>query len=135
MKPPGSSEKLNGPILFREYPDLEKKIPSISLGAFPTPIQQLQRLGDGNLWIKRDDLSSPIYGGNKIRKLEFILGNTKRRNARQVITFGGIGTNHGLATTIFCNQLNIPCKLLLFWQPVTGHVQQICFYSESSTPN
>jgi len=124
MNPLGTSDKSGRPILFREYPELEKKIPWISLGAFPTPIQQLQRLGNGNLWIKRDDLSSPIYGGNKIRKLEFILGTAKRRNTRQVITFGGIGTNHGLATAIFCNRLNIPCKLLLFWQPVTEHVQQ-----------
>ncbi len=124
MKSPTTSDASTRPILFREYPELEKEIPWISLGTYPTPIRQLQRLGDGNLWIKRDDLSSPIYGGNKIRKLEFILANAKRRNTRQVITFGGIGTNHGLATAIFCSHLDITCKLLLFWQPVTAHVQQ-----------
>jgi len=124
MKSPATSEAPKRPILFKEYPELEKEIPWISLGTYPTPIRQLQRLGDGNLWIKRDDLSSAKYGGNKIRKLEFILASAKRRNTRQVITFGGIGTNHGLATAIFCDQLNIPCKLLLFWQPVSAHVQQ-----------
>lgn len=102
------------PILFREYPELEKKLAWIALGSFPTPVQQLQHLGYENLWIKRDDLSSPIYGGNKIRKLEFIPGHVnKKRKTAKVITFGGIGTNHGLATAIFCDKLNIPCKLLL----------------------
>jgi D-cysteine desulfhydrase len=110
--------------LFKAYPELAKKIPRISLGTFPTPIQPLVNLGYDNLWIKRDDLSSTVYGGNKIRKLEYILAAVKQSKARQVITFGGIGTNHGLATAIFCNQLGISCKLLLFWQPVTANVQQ-----------
>jgi D-cysteine desulfhydrase len=96
----------------------------ISLGDFPTPIQPLSGLGVENLWIKRDDLSSSVYGGNKVRKLEFILAAAKRRKAEHVITLGGIGTNHGLATAIFCRQLGMACTLLLFWQPVTPHVQE-----------
>jgi len=112
------------PVLFKVYPELEKKLAWIALGDFPTPVQQLQNLGHANLWIKRDDLSSSIYGGNKIRKLEFILGYAKnKKKSAKVITFGGIGTNHGVATAIYCSKLSIPCKLLLFWQPVTEHVQ------------
>ena len=111
--------------LLNAYPELEKKLAWISLGDFPTPIQQLRSMGHENLWIKRDDLSSPIYGGNKVRKLEFILGHAKKkRKSSKLITFGGIGTNHGVATAIYCNRLNIQCKLLLFWQPVTRHVQE-----------
>jgi len=112
------------PVLFKEYPELQKKIPRISLGEFPTPVQQLQQSGFENLWIKRDDMSSSVYGGNKIRKLEFILGQAKKRNATHIITFGGIGTNHGLATAVFCKKLGITCTLLLFWQPVTPGVKQ-----------
>lgn len=119
-----SFKKPNMPILFREYPELEEKLAWICLGTFPTKIHPLNRLGYDNLWIKRDDLSSTVYGGNKIRKLEFILAEAKRRKTSQLITFGGIGTNHGLATAIFCNQLDIACTLLLFWQPITIHVQQ-----------
>ncbi len=52
-------------------------------------------------------MSSLVYGGNKIRKLEFILGQARKRNAAHVITFGGIGTNHGLATAVFCEKLGI----------------------------
>ncbi len=110
--------------LFQCFPELADKIPRIPLGEFPTPVQQLKHMGCENLWIKRDDMSSQVYGGNKLRKLEFILGDVKRKNKKQVITFGGIGTNHGLATAIYCNQLDIDCSLLLFWQPVTRNVKQ-----------
>jgi len=124
MKQTGTFEKSNMPVLFKVYPELEKKLAWIALGDFPTPVQRLQHMGHENLWIKRDDLSSSIYGGNKIRKLEFILGHAKKnKKSAGVITFGGIGTNHGVATAIYCNKLKIPCKLLLFWQPVTEHVQ------------
>ncbi len=110
--------------LFDRYPGLQAKIAGIELGDFPTPVQRLERLDCGDLWIKRDDLSSAVYGGNKVRKLEFLLAAARRRNKKQVVTMGGIGTNHGLATAIFCNQLGLDCTLLLFHQPVTRHVKQ-----------
>ena len=118
------TEKPDTLDLFRQYPELAEKLPRLSLGKFPTPVHQLNRLGMENLWIKRDDMSSTVYGGNKIRKLEFILAEAKQRNAAHIITLGGIGTNHGLATAIFCSELNIRCTLLLFWQPVTAVVEQ-----------
>ncbi len=121
--------------LFKSFPELADNIARIPLGAFPTPVQQLKHMGCKNLWIKRDDMSSQVYGGNKLRKLEFILGDVKRKNKKRVITFGGIGTNHGLATAIFCNQLDIDCSLLLFWQPVTRNVKQNLrlFYQYNAT--
>lgn len=124
MKETGRPEASDPPMLFRHYPELEKEIAWIPLGIFPTRIHLLAGLGYDNLWIKRDDLSSRIYGGNKIRKLEFILAEARRRKTTHLITFGRIGTNHGLATAIFCNRLNIACTLLLSWQPVTHEVQQ-----------
>ena len=110
--------------LFRWKSELEDRVRRVPLGTFPTPVHPLEHLGIDNLWIKRDDLSSTVYGGNKVRKLEFILGDTQQKKKKQLITMGGIGTNHGLATAIFCKQLNIDCALLLFWQPVTKNVQQ-----------
>jgi D-cysteine desulfhydrase len=124
MNPRGTSEKPYLPVLFREFPELEENTPRISLGAFPTPIQRLNRIGYVNLWIKRDDMSSHVYGGNKIRKLEIILGKAGRKKTGHIITFGGIGTNHGLATAIFCQKLGIKCTLLLFRQPVTAGVKK-----------
>jgi D-cysteine desulfhydrase len=118
------TEKSDTLDLFRQYPELAEKIRRLPLGKFSTPVQQLHRLGIENLWIKRDDMSCAIYGGNKIRKLEFILAEAKQRNADHIITLGGIGTNHGLATAIFCERLSIRCTLLLFWQPITTAVKQ-----------
>jgi len=110
--------------LFQKYPELGRKLPQLELGDFPTPVHPLQRLGIENFWIKRDDQSSAVYGGNKIRKLEFILAAAHRRKARHLVTLGGIGTNHGLATAIFCDRLGLKCTLLLYYQPVTGNVKQ-----------
>lgn len=112
------------PLLFQYYPDLRGKIPWIPLGAFPTRVHRLKNLGHRGLWIKREDESSPIYGGNKIRKLEFALGEALARKKKKVVTMGGIGTNHGLATAVFCRRLGLGCRLILFPQPVTRYVKQ-----------
>ncbi len=110
--------------LFTRYPGLEANLPRFPLGNFPTPVQRLSNLGHENLWIKRDDLTSAIYGGNKVRKLEFILADALKRKCRKIITMGGIGTNHGLATAIFCREAGLACRLLLFHQPVNDHVRR-----------
>ncbi len=118
------SEQNSRPVIFEHYPELAEKTAWIGLGSLPTPVQCLTRLGYDNLWIKRDDLTSPIYGGNKIRKLEFVLGDVERQEKRRVVTLGGIGTNHGLATAIFCDRLNIDCTVVVFRQPLTRNVKQ-----------
>jgi 1-aminocyclopropane-1-carboxylate deaminase/D-cysteine desulfhydrase-like pyridoxal-dependent ACC family enzyme len=124
MEKIGIPEKSDIPFLFRNYPELRQKIAWLPLGTFPTPVQPLNRLGFENLWVKRDDRSCSVYGGNKVRKLEFILAEARQHSTRHIVTFGGIGTNHGLATAIFCDRLDIDCTLLLFHQPVTGYVKQ-----------
>jgi 1-aminocyclopropane-1-carboxylate deaminase/D-cysteine desulfhydrase-like pyridoxal-dependent ACC family enzyme len=112
------------PALFERFPELAGSLPRVSLGELPTPVQRLKNLGHGNLWIKRDDLSSPVYGGNKVRKLEFILGDARAKGAKEVVTIGGIGTNHGLATAIYCRRLGLRATLVVFDQPVTHFVRQ-----------
>jgi hypothetical protein len=78
--------------LFEQYPLLREKLAYVALGEFPTPVQKLERLGVesgiGQLYMKRDDLSGKLYGGNKPRKLEFILGGALRSQAKEIITFG-----------------------------------------------
>ncbi len=110
--------------LFERYPALAGSLAWIPLGNLPTSVQRLERTGRGNIWIKRDDRSSEVYGGNKVRKLEFILADALRRGKRHVVTMGGIGTNHGLATAVFCQRLGLGCTLLLFDQPLTSYVRQ-----------
>ena len=112
------------PALFKAYPELEAKLPWLKLGCLPTPVQQISGVGFPDVWIKRDDLSAKAYGGNKVRKLEFVLAQVNQQRKAHVITFGGIGTNHGLATAIYANQLSLRCTLVLFPQPVTSLVKQ-----------
>lgn len=109
--------------LFEAFPSLDLSIPSLALAKLPTPVEPLPELAP-NLWIKRDDKTNSLYGGNKVRKLEFILADVLKSKKKNLVSFGAIGTNHGVATAIYSLQMGIPFKLLLFKQPVTGHVQQ-----------
>lgn len=104
--------------LFQAYPDLERALPVTRLLNAPTPIEPFAE----NLWVKRDDETSAVYGGNKVRKLEFVLADMERAHKKRVVTFGALGTNHGVATSTFCLRQGIPCRVLLFEQPVTRTV-------------
>ena len=124
MRMPGSSSPARL-RLFETFPRLAA-IPHLDLVERPTPVARLDRFSErlgSDVWIKRDDLTSPVYGGNKPRKLEFILAQAKAQGKRRLVTGGGIGTNHGLATTIFGRRTGFNVELLLFEQPVTDHVR------------
>ena len=108
--------------LFDIYPQLAGVLPWRQLAELPTPVEPLARVG-ANAWIKRDDVSHAVYGGNKIRKLEFILADVIARGKDHVITFGATGTNHGVATAMLCQQLGIDCTVLLFDQPESSTVR------------
>jgi D-cysteine desulfhydrase len=114
--------------VFKYYPLLKDKLPYISLGEFPTPIEKLERLGKdirvNQLFIKRDDLSGKFYGGNKIRKLEFILGDALRKNAKEVLTFGFAGSNHAIATAIYAKQVGLRSISMLMPQPNAYYVRK-----------
>ncbi|MDD5747504.1 MAG: pyridoxal-phosphate dependent enzyme [Actinomycetota bacterium] len=116
------------PILFNEVPSLRRKIPWIELGEFPTPVEKLSSLGKNEglseFYIKRDDLSSPFYGGNKVRKLEFLLANALEKHKRCAITFGGAGSNHFLATVIHAERVGIQTIGVLFPQPNAYYVRK-----------
>jgi 1-aminocyclopropane-1-carboxylate deaminase/D-cysteine desulfhydrase-like pyridoxal-dependent ACC family enzyme len=121
------SEEKTGVIpLFEEYPLLREKLAYVSLGELPTPVQKLERLGAelgiSKLYIKRDDLSGKVYGGNKPRKLEFILGNALRSGAREVIALGGAGSNHALATAIYAQKVGLKSISMLMPQPNARYV-------------
>lgn len=109
--------------LFDLAPGLCRRLPVYEAAALPTPVEPLSGLGE-NAFIKRDDISHPDYGGNKIRKLEFILGEALQAGKQQVITFGAIGTNHGVATSLLCRDAGLRCTVLLFDQPMTDTVRR-----------
>jgi len=115
------------PLLFEEYPSLEGIVPWIQLIKSPTPVKRLEKLEEAlktktHIWIKLDNLTSSQYGGNKVRKLEFIIGEVLRKKKKTIATLGGIGTNHGLATTIYGKENGLNTRLYLIKQPIDSHV-------------
>jgi len=112
----------------RRFPALRGRPPRVPFTNLPTRVHPLQRLGRelgiAQLWVKRDDESAAFYGGNKPRKLEFLLGEARAEGKRSVLTFGGIGTHHGLATTLCARTVGLRTILLLLKQPLTEHVRR-----------
>jgi D-cysteine desulfhydrase len=100
-------------------------LPRVPFVELPTPVVALRPDGvpDGALWVKRDDRSCPLYGGNKPRKLEFVIGAAAAHGSRRLVTTGGIGTHHGLATTILGRTQGMATTLVLVPQPPTAHVR------------
>lgn len=113
--------------LFVQYPRLRQQLPYVSLGDYPTPVQKLERLGNTlgieHLYVKRDDLTGAVYGGNKPRKLEFLLGEALRANRTTVLTIGYAGSNHALATAIYAHHLGLRSISMLLRQPNARYVR------------
>lgn len=95
---------------------LEKQ-PRISLAFLPTPIQNLSRLtkllNGPTLLIKRDDQTGLAFGGNKTRKLEYLMGDALKHDIDTLITAGSIQSNHCRQTAAAAAQLGLNCRLLL----------------------
>ena len=89
----------------------------VALATLPTALEPAARLGAAigapNLLTKRDDLAGRSYGGNKVRKLEYLLGDALGRGCDAVVTFGAVGSNHALATAIYASQLGLACHAVL----------------------
>lgn len=114
--------------LNKLFPLEAKGIRPLSMADLPTAVQVLdglaKRMGTGDLWIKRDDASSQLYGGNKVRKLEILLGEAVHRGFSSLLTMGGTGSNHLLATALFGNTLGLATTGVVFDQPLTKAVKR-----------
>lgn len=106
---------------------LELDLERVKLGEGPTPVWELTRLGQDRgqapIWIK-DDGAYSAFGGNKARKLEWLLADARRRGKRTILTGGAVGTNHGLATALFARRLGMRTVLVLVPQPASEHVRR-----------
>ena len=96
--------------------------PRVRFCDLPTPVRPLHGL-DERLWMKDDSHTAPLWGGNKPRKLEFVIGDAQARGKRTILTFGALGTNHGLATALYAREYGLECVLCLVDQPVDDHVR------------
>ncbi len=120
--------------LFRRHPDLRGRIPWTPLGAWPTPVTRVDDPPEGfegELWVKRDDLSSSSYAGNKVRKLEHLLADARARECGRVITTGVVGSHHCLATAVHGKRMGMPVTLVVFPQPETAHSRKIAALNEA----
>jgi D-cysteine desulfhydrase family pyridoxal phosphate-dependent enzyme len=91
--------------------------PRVTLGHWPTPLQPCDRLreavGGPRVWLKRDDCTGLAGGGNKTRKLEFLLGHAIAEGATGVVTFGAVQSNHARQTAAACAKLGLACDVVL----------------------
>jgi len=95
----------------------------LSLGIFPTPIHKLENLSrelNIDLYIKRDDMTGIALGGNKVRKLEYLLQEAKAQEAEVVFTTGGAQSNHAMLTAAACRKLGMEPILILKNKGVTA---------------
>ena len=94
-----------------------EEAPRVRLAHLPTPVQRAGRLsaalGGAEIWIKRDDCAGGAAGGNKVRKLEFLLGRMLAEEKRVAVTFGGMQSNHARETAAACARLGVACELIL----------------------
>lgn len=94
----------------------------VSLALLPTPMHRLEnisRILGTNVWIKRDDMTGIGLGGNKVRKLEFLLADAKAKGAEIVFTTGGAQSNHAMLTAACAKKLGMTPILILKKRGVT----------------
>ncbi|RMF37500.1 MAG: pyridoxal-phosphate dependent enzyme [Chloroflexi bacterium] len=94
-----------------------ERFPRLPLADYPTPLEPLPRLSallGRPLYIKRDDGVGPAMGGNKVRKLEYLLAEAQARGARRVVTFGGLQSNHARMTAAAARRLGMEPHLFFF---------------------
>jgi len=122
MKPDVDARALRAGV-----PALADRHAPLELATLPTPIDGFPRLAEAwglaSLHVKRDDATSDLYGGTKVRSLEWLLGAAKQRGARCVLTTGPWGSHHARATATFAPRAGLACRLVLFPQAPGDEVE------------
>ena len=96
-------------------------LPRVKLAMLPTPLEFAPRLteylGGPKIWIKRDDLTGLAIGGNKARKLEFLLGQARSEGSDIIITVGAVQSNHARMTAAAARKLGLEAIVVLNGDP------------------
>ncbi|HVJ88821.1 MAG TPA: pyridoxal-phosphate dependent enzyme [Labilithrix sp.] len=113
------------PLLFREFPELARQTPWLPLAHVPTAVEPCDAIAawlgrSSGVFMKRDDLVSPLYGGNKVRRYEFLLSDARARGKKRIVTVGGLASTQAMATALFGRAMGFDVRLVLFDQPVTS---------------
>jgi D-cysteine desulfhydrase family pyridoxal phosphate-dependent enzyme len=105
------------PVKSAELGTKLETFPRLPLAQYPTPLEFLPRLSrelGRDVYIKRDDGIGPAFGGNKTRKLEYLLAEAQERRARKIVTFGGLQSNHARITAAAAVQVGMEPHLFYF---------------------
>jgi D-cysteine desulfhydrase len=112
------------PSLFTHCPSLRETVPWLPLAQLPTPVERVE-IDGRELLVKRDDLCADGYAGNKVRKLEFLLGEARAAGAKRLITAGATGSHHAFATAYHGARHGFAATLVLFPQRLSPHVREM----------
>ena len=111
--------------LAQYLPRLAARIPTVSLGDWPTPITAVD-VGGRTLWVKDEGFSNAAYGGNKIRTLEMWFGHAQQRGVRRIWAIGAYGSNHAVATVVHAHTAGLEAGAILFPQPTSEWAVENC---------
>jgi D-cysteine desulfhydrase len=97
----------------------------LALATLPTPVERVPGLdvGGAEVWVKRDDATSEVYGGGKVRKLEWVLANPPFAGDGPILSVGGVGSHHLVALALFLREQGRSLHALTFTQTLTAHVR------------
>lgn len=112
-------------FLACRFPLLSSRLPRAGLGSLPTPVHEYKvrfRSAERTLAIKHDNQTSCIFGGNKVRKLEYILPRAASKGCTRIATFGAAGSNHALATALYARELGLGSTCFLAHQAKAASV-------------
>lgn len=98
-----------------------KTLKKIETGIYPTPLHKLDNLSrqinKADIYVKRDDLTGFAFGGNKLRKLDYLVADAKEKGYTTLLTYGGVQTNHGRLTAAVAAKNNMKCVIMCYGQP------------------
>jgi 1-aminocyclopropane-1-carboxylate deaminase/D-cysteine desulfhydrase-like pyridoxal-dependent ACC family enzyme len=106
---------------------VRRVIEPLGIGRYPTPVFRAETLSGRTvaLWVKNDGKSAELYGGNKVRKLELLLADARRKGARRIVTAGAAGSHHVLATSLYAKQIGLSTVAVLCPQPHNEHTESM----------
>jgi D-cysteine desulfhydrase len=113
-------------LLSDRWPRL-RALPKVPLLEGPTALEPAPLLGEAlgaELWVKRDDRTAARYGGNKVRKLEHLLGAARAAGADTLLTIGAIGSHHVLATALYGRAQGFEVHAVMASQPASVHAEE-----------
>jgi D-cysteine desulfhydrase len=113
--------------LFEAFPELRGAVPFRPLVFAPTPVERIadgEFFGRDDLWVKRDDRVNPLYGGNKVRRFEFLFADAEAKGRRTLVTVGGLASTQVTATILLGKALGFEVAAIFFDQPVTEFLRR-----------